>query len=121
MELLEALATLDPAHAGHWTADGLPRVDVVSGMVGRALTRAQITEAAPDATRTNAKAAAQAPPKAAQAEPVAGADPKCPRTWLYHPQCPEGRIFQGVEVYTNLKAGWVDSPAALPKGPPNPA
>lgn len=37
-----------------------------------------------------------------------------PRTCLYSPDCPEGRIFDTAEAITAAeKDGWVDSPAKL--------
>lgn len=47
----EALKALDPANDDHWTSDGLPRVDVITGLVGQAVTRADITGLAPGLTR----------------------------------------------------------------------
>lgn len=47
MTIEEALRQLDPTNDDHWTGDGLPRVDVISGIVGRAVTRKEITDAAP--------------------------------------------------------------------------
>ena len=51
MDIKEALGTLDKSNDDHWTADGLPRIDVVSAIVGEKVTRAQISEADPDFTR----------------------------------------------------------------------
>ena len=35
-----------------------------------------------------------------------------PRSYLYSPDCPEGRIFEGADAIADaLKSGWVDSPA----------
>lgn len=46
--ILEALKDLDHANNEHWTADGLPRVDVMKELTGLAdLTRQQLTEAEP--------------------------------------------------------------------------
>ncbi len=52
MKLTQALATLDPENDDHWTADGQALVHVVAtAFQNEALTRQQITEAAPDFTR----------------------------------------------------------------------
>lgn len=54
MDLKQALANLDTSDESHWTSDGLPRVDVVSTMIGVDVTRKQITDCAPGLTRTSA-------------------------------------------------------------------
>jgi len=55
MNIVEALNTLDPKNDDQWTADGLPRMDVVEGLVGdKSITRADVTNAAPDFTRETA-------------------------------------------------------------------
>lgn len=46
-QILEALLALDPNNEDHWTADGLPKVDIVSNLVGETVTRQQITQAKP--------------------------------------------------------------------------
>jgi len=51
MEISEALLALDASVDDHWTSDGAPRVDVVSGMVGRGVARAEITNVDPHFTR----------------------------------------------------------------------
>lgn len=52
MDLNKALSQLDPNNEGHWTSDGLPRVDVVARISGNSvLTRRDINDAAPDFTR----------------------------------------------------------------------
>lgn len=52
--LIEALKLLDVNEKSHWTADGLPRVDVVAELTGiKDLKRADITAAAPTFTREN--------------------------------------------------------------------
>lgn len=50
-EIKSAVDMLDGAVDAHWTAAGLPAVDAVSELTGKTVTRAQITEAAPDAKR----------------------------------------------------------------------
>lgn len=55
MDINEALASLDPANDDQWTADGLPKVDVIRAATNDyALTRADITNAAPQFTRETA-------------------------------------------------------------------
>lgn len=51
MELMQALKQLDPNNDEHWTADGLPRVDVVTALLGKTVGRQDITNAAPELTR----------------------------------------------------------------------
>lgn len=55
MKITEALAHLDPDRDEDWTADGQPRVDVVSSLVGAPVHRQQIIDAAPNFTRTFAR------------------------------------------------------------------
>lgn len=43
--LKSAIETLDPTNPDHWTSDKQPRVEVVSKLVGREVTRKEITEA----------------------------------------------------------------------------
>lgn len=52
-KIIEALKALDPQDDTHWTADGLPRVDVVEGLVGEPVTRQSITDAVAGFTRSN--------------------------------------------------------------------
>lgn len=60
MNIVEALGTLDPANDEQWTADGLPRMDVIEELVGdKSITRADVTNAAPDFTRETAAAASE--------------------------------------------------------------
>lgn len=53
MNILEALASLDVENDDDWTNQGLPKTDIISDVVGEPITRAQITEAAPNFTREN--------------------------------------------------------------------
>lgn len=53
MELIEALRSLDPLNDDHWTKDDDARIDVVSKMVGRPVTRQEIIDAAPSFNREN--------------------------------------------------------------------
>lgn len=50
-EIKTAVEMLDKANDAHWTAAGLPAVDAVAELVGKSVTRANITETAPDAKR----------------------------------------------------------------------
>lgn len=50
-KIREALAKLDTQNDDHWTAEGLPRLDVMKDMVGEAVSRADITNAAKGFTR----------------------------------------------------------------------
>ncbi|MEE8519338.1 MAG: hypothetical protein V3S98_09460 [Dehalococcoidia bacterium] len=57
MNIKEALTHMDPANDEQWTEDGSPRVDVIQELVGdKTITRAAITNAAPDFTRETAPA-----------------------------------------------------------------
>jgi len=53
-QIKEALSLLDPTDNDHWTADGLPKIDVVSSLAEiKGLKRSDITKAAPTFTREN--------------------------------------------------------------------
>lgn len=68
-KIVEALGQLDPSNDEHWTADGLPRMDVVEGIVGdKGITRQQVTQAKPGFSRAAALAAAQQPAQAQGAQ-----------------------------------------------------
>lgn len=61
MEIKDALAQLDPLNDDHWTADGLPRMDVIEALMDdKSVTRKMVTDVAPNFSREN---------------PVIGADP----------------------------------------------
>lgn len=60
MDLKQALESLDPAIDDFWTADGSPRVDAVSEILGYETTRGEITEANPMLTRSSAPAPIEA-------------------------------------------------------------
>jgi len=50
--LIDALKSLDPANDAQWTADGLPRMDVVETLVdNKAITRKDVTDADPELCR----------------------------------------------------------------------
>ncbi len=69
----EALAGLDPKNDEHWTSDGAPRLDHLSGIVGEKVKRDQVLAAAPTLTREAAAEAAE--PEAAEPE---AAEPEAP-------------------------------------------
>lgn len=50
-KIRDALANLDVENDDHWTAEGMPRLDVVKDAVGTAVSRADITAAAKGFTR----------------------------------------------------------------------
>ena len=51
-KILDALLKLDINNDEHWTSDGLPRMDVLEGIVGdKSLTRQQVTAAKPGFSR----------------------------------------------------------------------
>ena len=52
-DLIEILKQLDVDNDAHWTSDGLPVIDVVKGIAGRNITRAEITDAAKGFSRKN--------------------------------------------------------------------
>lgn len=55
MQLIQALAQLDPSIDEHWTSDGLPRMDAVAAIAQDAsVTRKMVTDAAPGLMRDNA-------------------------------------------------------------------
>jgi hypothetical protein len=49
--LVNALASLDPAEDAHWTKDGLPTVAIVTALLGRETSRAEINTVAPGFVR----------------------------------------------------------------------
>lgn len=80
-KITDALAKLDPANPNHWTDDGLPRMDTVKILSGDpALTREQVTTAAPAFNREAALAALQGASAAAAttAPPVTDSAPAAP-------------------------------------------
>lgn len=50
-EIVSAIALLEKGNDDHWTAAGLPAVEAVAELTGKAVSRKAITEAAPDAKR----------------------------------------------------------------------
>lgn len=72
MDIRGALQTLDPTRDDQWTADGLPRVDVLQALGLKDVTRGQITHAAPTFTRfnTNLEEEGEDMPDGAPPEPI---------------------------------------------------
>ncbi len=55
MKITDALAKLDVENDEHWTTEGAPLVAVVSEIAGREVKRSEITEAAPQFSRSSPK------------------------------------------------------------------
>lgn len=53
MDIREALSQLDSMNDDHWTGDNVPRLDVLSELVGRKVTRKEVFDAAPKFSRTS--------------------------------------------------------------------
>lgn len=53
MEIKQALTEMDAFDDDQWTAEGLPKLDYLSGQVGEKVTRAEIMGIAPHFTRAN--------------------------------------------------------------------
>lgn len=51
MNIKDALAQLDPQNNNHWTGDGLPLVQAVSDLVGKDVSRKEVTDALPGFSR----------------------------------------------------------------------
>lgn len=51
MDIKEALSKLDPNNKDHWTGDGLPLVQAVSDLIGKDVTRKEVTDALPGFSR----------------------------------------------------------------------
>jgi len=54
MNIIQALRQLDPDNDGHWTDDGVPLVNVVSEILGKRVSRQEITNADSTYTRESA-------------------------------------------------------------------
>lgn len=79
MNIEQAISQLDPANDEHYTMDGDPRVDVVSEMVGKSVSRQEITAAAPMYSRAGAAAASSTDvPPPVEPAPVAPAPEPAP-------------------------------------------
>lgn len=53
MDIKEALSKLDTLDNDQWTADGAPKIETVKELLGRAVTRQEIVDAAPKFSREN--------------------------------------------------------------------
>ncbi len=53
MEIREALEQLDPQDDAHWTVGGEPRLDVLTSLFGKRVTRQEVIDTAPGFTREN--------------------------------------------------------------------
>jgi hypothetical protein len=61
-KILDALVALDVDNDDHWTAEGLPRLDVMKGLCGGgAVTRTEVTAANPEFTREVMRANTEEP------------------------------------------------------------
>lgn len=67
MNIKDALAQLDPQNNDHWTGDGLPLVQAVSDLVGKDVSRKEVTDALPGFSRALAIKNATATQVASQA------------------------------------------------------
>jgi hypothetical protein len=64
----EALSNLDVENEGHWTTEGLPRLDVMKDLVGEPVSRADITTAAKGFSRRNPSLDNEEPEKTGNGE-----------------------------------------------------
>lgn len=75
MNVQDALANLDPDNDAHWTANGLPRMDVMQTLThNEALTRQAVIDADPNFTREGVKMAEEAE----EASEPGSVDRSCP-------------------------------------------
>lgn len=68
MEIKEALDHLDSLDDAHWTQEGLPAVEAVKAVLGREVTRAEITDADPGFRRHADPFEGMSPAEKAEAE-----------------------------------------------------
>lgn len=61
MDIKEALAQMDQLDDEQWTADGAPKIEVISGLVGKKVTRQEIIDVAPHFSKENPDIPADAP------------------------------------------------------------
>lgn len=69
-KIRDALAELDTQNDDHWTAEGLPRLDVMKDKVGEAVSRADITNAAKGFTRKTPNLEVEKPEQTGTGETV---------------------------------------------------
>lgn len=74
MNIKQALAALAPANDDHWTADGLPRVEAVTDVIGHEVSRREITDTAPSFVRPEASGMPPEEGEPAPAEPETPAE-----------------------------------------------
>lgn len=70
MNIKEALVQLDALDDEQWTQDGAPKTDVVSELVGKKVSRAEIIDAAPKFSRENQDLTIEEETKAPEQPPV---------------------------------------------------
>ena len=103
-KIKSVLASLDPKNAGHWTQDGLPKLEIVKLLSGETkATRDDITAIAPELTRESSQKAKDATtliPSAPQAPlaPTASAEPQAPAS----PSADTGASLQSVDDEEDL-------------------
>ena len=115
MNVEEALARLDPANDEHWTADGMPKVETVSALMGQAASRRQITDAAPGFTRASARG--EGVPGDGTQEPEAAPPTEAPQKAPEQPQAP---LEPGPKEAPETR-GATPSEAELPSEPEAPS
>ena len=112
MDIRVALHHLDPSNNDHWTADGAPRIDAVSEYAGEQLTRAMVTNAAPDFTRETAQTAVGAVPVE---EPSGEEVPSAETHTETNPEAPTAEEVGEPSIPEPLKAALEAGKAALPE------
>ena len=109
MDIKAALESLDHAVEDLWTNDGLPRVDAVSAIVGREVTRGEITAADPEFTRGAVAGPSEEkdpePEPTPDTAPVVKAEPK-----KAHPKMTDAESAAFVEIADDVVGM---SPAAV--------
>lgn len=106
MNIKDALIQLDTANDEHWTSEGLPVIEVVKELLGRAVTRAEITSAAKGFTRKNPSFV---PPEVvSKPEPLKGnenVDTESPNPQMEAPGKPQVEV----ELETATKSALLDN------------
>jgi hypothetical protein len=100
MEILAVLRSLDTTDDSRWTGDGLPRVEFVSEIMGRNVTRREITETAPLFTRLSPVIPGEEPDPETESDPTLSRDPDDDRpdiTLAGPPPPPEESTPEGPE------------------------
>lgn len=108
-EIKEALGMLDVNNPEHWTTDGLPRLDVLSGLTGKEVKRKMVTDIAPAFSLTNPVLGEKLP--AGEGEGAADDD-----SWL---DDPAGGAGEGAGSDEGADEG-DDAPEAAAKAPAAP-